>query len=75
MMQAMVKAKTEYTNIRTIASKAMGGTPGQVFQAQVHANQAKRTLTQHGTWDEGSNSTGAGRGQGNGLFSWMDLPT
>jgi hypothetical protein len=33
MMQAAVKANTEYTNIRTIASKAMGGTPGQAFQA------------------------------------------
>ncbi len=45
MMQAAVKAKTEYNNIRTIASKAMGGTPGQAFQAQVHVSQAKRTLS------------------------------
>jgi hypothetical protein len=29
MMQAAVKAKTDYTNIRTIASEIMGGTPGQ----------------------------------------------
>jgi hypothetical protein len=28
MMQATVTAKTEYTNIRTIASEAMGRTPG-----------------------------------------------
>jgi hypothetical protein len=27
MMQAAMKAETEYTNIRTFASKAMGGTP------------------------------------------------
>jgi hypothetical protein len=58
MMQAMVKAKTEYTNIRTIASKAMGGTPGQAFQAQVCVSQAERILTQYGTGDEGFNSTG-----------------
>ncbi len=38
MMQATVKAKTEYTNIRTIGSEAMGRTPGQAFQAQVHAS-------------------------------------
>ncbi len=64
MMEAAVKAKTEYTNIRTIASKAMGRTPGQALQAQVHASQAKWRLTQYGTRDEGSNSTGGRRGQG-----------
>jgi hypothetical protein len=64
MMQAAVKAKTEYTNIRTIASKAMGGTPGQAFQAQVHVSQAERTLTQYGTGDEGSNPTGGQCGRG-----------
>ncbi len=64
MMQAAVKAKTEYTNIRTIGSEAMGGTPGRAFQAQVCVSQAKRTLTQYGTGDEGSNPTGGRRGQG-----------
>jgi hypothetical protein len=64
MMQAAVKAETEYTNIRTIASKAMGRTPGQAFQAQVHVSQAERTLTQYGTGDEDSNPTGGRRGQG-----------
>jgi hypothetical protein len=58
MMQATVKAKTEYTNIRTIVSKAMGGTPGQAFQAQVPVSQTKRTLIQYGTGDEGFNPTG-----------------
>jgi hypothetical protein len=32
MMQAAVKAKTEFTNIRTIASEAMGGTPAKHFK-------------------------------------------
>jgi hypothetical protein len=38
MMHAVVKAETECTNIRSIASKAMGETPGQAFQAQVHVS-------------------------------------
>ncbi len=50
MMQASVKAKTEYTNIRTIASEVMGWTPGQAFQA-IRVSQAKWTLTQYGTGD------------------------
>jgi hypothetical protein len=64
MMQAAVKAETKYTNIRTIASKAMGGTPRQAFQAQAHASQAERTLTPYGTGDEGSHSTIGQRGKG-----------
>ncbi len=58
MMQAAVKAESEYDNIRAIASKAVGGAPGQAFQAKVNASQAKRTLTQYGTGrDDCSTST------------------
>jgi hypothetical protein len=64
MMQAAVKAETKYTNIRTIASKAMSGTPGRAFQAQAHASQVEWTLTQYGTVDEGSHSTIGRRGKG-----------
>ena len=65
MMQAAVKAESEYDNIRAIASEAVGGTPGQAFQAQVNASQAERTLTQYGTGgDDRSASTDGRRGRG-----------
>ncbi len=64
MMQAAVKAESEYDNIRAIASEAVGRTPGQAFQAKVNASQAERTLTQYGTGDDCSASTDGRRGRG-----------
>jgi hypothetical protein len=49
MMQAAVKAESQYNSVRAIAIEAVGGAPGQAFQAKVNASQAKRTLTQYGT--------------------------
>jgi hypothetical protein len=44
MLQAAIRAKMEYTNIRTIASEAIGA--GQAFSTQVNASQAKKTISQ-----------------------------
>ncbi len=39
MLEAAIQAKTEYNNIRTIASEAIGA--GQAFSTQVNASQAE----------------------------------
>jgi hypothetical protein len=65
MMQAAVKAESENDSIRATASEAVGGTPGQAFQAKVNASQAERTLTQYGTGgDNCSASTNGRHGRG-----------
>jgi hypothetical protein len=65
MMQAAVKAESQYNNVRAIAIEAMGGAPGQAFQGKVNASQAERTLTQYGTGrDNYSASTDGRRGRG-----------
>ncbi len=57
MLQAAIRAKMEYTNIRTIASEAIGA--GQAFSAQVNASQAKKTISQYKGGDEGSHKSGS----------------
>ncbi len=61
MMQAAVKAESQYDNVRAIAIEAVGRAPGQAFQAKVNASQAKRTLTQYGTGGEEFSASTNGR--------------
>jgi hypothetical protein len=63
MLQATICAKTEHTNIRTIASEAIGA--GQALSAQVNASQAEKTISKYNGRDEGSNksSSTASHGQ------------
>ena len=56
MLQAALRAKTEYNNIRAIASEA-SGLGGQAFSAQVNASQAKKTISKYSD-DNGSNKSG-----------------
>jgi hypothetical protein len=56
MLQAALRAKTEYINIRAIASEA-SGFGGQVFTAQVNASQAEKTITRYSN-DNGSIKSG-----------------
>ena len=57
MLQAAISAKTEYTNIRTIVSEAIGA--GQAFSAQVNASHAEKTISQYKGGDEGSDKSGS----------------
>ncbi len=57
MLQAAIRAKTEYTNIRTIASEAIG--TGQAFSAQVNASQAEKTIAHYKSGDDASNKSGS----------------
>jgi len=57
MLQAAIRAETEYTNIRTIASEALGA--GQAFSAQVNASQAEKTISQYKSGDDGSDKSGS----------------
>ena len=57
MLQAAIHAEMEYTNIRTIASEAIG--KGQAFFAQVNASQAEKTFSQYKGNDEGSHKSGS----------------
>jgi len=57
MLQAAIRAETEYTNIRTIASEALSA--GQAFSAQVNASQAKKTISHYKSGDDGSNKSGS----------------
>jgi hypothetical protein len=57
MLQAAICAKTEYTNIRTITSEAIGA--GQAFSTQVNASQAEKTIGRYKSGDEGSNKSGS----------------
>ncbi len=54
MLQAALRAETEFNNIRTIASEVYGG-GGQAFPAQVNASQCEKTMTCYGGGDEGTN--------------------
>ena len=56
MLQATLHAKTEYNNIRAIASEA-SGLSGQAFSAQVNTSQAKKTISKYRD-DNGSNKSG-----------------
>jgi hypothetical protein len=62
MLQAAIHAKMEYTNIRTIASEAIGA--GQAFSAQVNASQAEKTISQYKGGDEGSHKSGSTASRG-----------
>jgi hypothetical protein len=62
MLQAAIHAKMEYTNIRTIASEAIGA--GQAFSAQINASQAKKTISQYKGGDEGSHKSGSTASRG-----------
>ena len=55
MLQASIRAETEYANIRTIASEAIS--TGQALSAQVNASQAKKTIIQFKGGDEGSHKS------------------
>jgi hypothetical protein len=57
MLQAAIHAKTEYTNIRTIASEAIGA--GQAFSTQVNASQAEKTIAHYKSGDDASNKSGS----------------
>ncbi len=56
MLQAALCTKTEYNNIRAIASEA-SGFGGQAFTAQVNASQAEKTITRYSN-DNGFNKSG-----------------
>jgi hypothetical protein len=56
MLQAAIRAETEYANTRTIASEAICA--GQAFSAQVNANQAEKTISHYKGRDEGSQKFG-----------------
>jgi hypothetical protein len=62
MLQAAICAKTEYTNIRTIASEALGA--GQAFSARVNASQAEKTISQYKSGDDSSNKSGSTASRG-----------
>ncbi len=62
MLQAAIRAETEYTNIRTIASEALGA--GQAFSAQVNASQAEKTISNYKGGDDGSNKSGSTASRG-----------
>jgi len=51
MLQAAIRAETEKTNIRTIASEALGA--GQAFSAQANASQAEKTISHYKSGDDG----------------------
>jgi hypothetical protein len=55
MLQAAICAKTEYTNIRTIASEAIG--TGKAFSTQVNVTQAEKTISKYKGGDEGFNKS------------------
>ncbi len=55
MLQATIHAKMEYTNIRTIASEAIG--IGQAVSTQVNASQAEKTVSKYKSRDEGPNKS------------------
>jgi hypothetical protein len=55
MLQAAIRAETEYTNIRTIASEALGA--GQAFSTQVNASQPEKTISHYKSGDDGSNKS------------------
>jgi hypothetical protein len=55
MLQAAIRAKTEYNNIRTIASEAIGA--GQAFSTQVNMSQAERTISRNSGGDDRSNKS------------------
>jgi hypothetical protein len=56
MLQAALRANTEYNNIRAIASEA-SGLGGQAFSAQVNASQDKKTISKYSD-NNGSNKSG-----------------
>jgi hypothetical protein len=55
MLQATILVETEYTNIRTITSEAIGA--GQAFSAQVNASQAEKTIAHYKSGDDASNKS------------------
>jgi hypothetical protein len=56
MLLTALHAKTEYNNIRAIASEA-SGFGGQASTAQVNASQAEKTITRYSN-NNGSNKSG-----------------
>ena len=78
MLQAAIRVEREYTNIRTIASAALGA--GQSFSTQVNASQAKKTISHCKSGDGGSNKSGSMASRGplrcygyGGPHSWSSL--
>jgi hypothetical protein len=62
MLQAAIHAETEYTNIRTIASEALGA--GQAFSTQVNASQAEKTISHYKSGDDVSAKSGSTASRG-----------
>ncbi len=62
MLQAAIRAETEYNNIRTIASEAIGA--GQASSAQVNASQAEQTITRYSGGDDRSNKSNSTASRG-----------
>jgi hypothetical protein len=57
MLQAALRAESEYNNIRAIASEASGFGSGQAFSTQVSASQAETTIRRYSN-DTSSNKSG-----------------
>jgi hypothetical protein len=57
MLQAALRAKTEYNNIKAIALEA-SGFGSQAFSAQVNASQAEKTISRYSN-DNGSSMSGS----------------
>jgi hypothetical protein len=62
MLQAALRAKTEYNNIRAIASDASGFGSGQAFSAQVYASQAEKTITRFSDNNSSNKSGNSSKG-------------
>jgi hypothetical protein len=61
MLHATLRAKTEYNNIRAIASEA-SGLGGQAFPAQVNASQAEKTISKYTNKNGSMKSGGSSKG-------------
>jgi len=62
MLQAAIRAETEYINIRTIAIEALD--VDQAFSVQVNASQAEKTISQYKSGDDGSNKSSSTASRG-----------
>ncbi len=61
MLQAALSAKTEYNNIRAIASEA-SGLSGEAFSAQVNASQVEKTISKYSDNNGSHKSGGSSKG-------------
>ncbi len=61
MLQATLRAETEFNNIRTIASEVYDG-GGQAFPVQVNVSQCKKTMSPYSNGTKGPTSQAALQG-------------